>query len=176
MDGMAKLLARAGRGLLYKLPQRNEEKDNDSGTDDDSNDEEDTQEEDRPIEPLCVWPSPHQGGPLKGLPPTLVQELRPDEYGIEEHVTVLKPAPMEAYSKQDVFVPTVLAKWLRPHQREGVIFMYQCVMGLRNFKGNGCILADGTSVSHLLDEFVVISCHSCSPNLQPPLYLKNLQP
>ena len=36
----------------------------------------------------------------------------------------------------------MLAKWLRPHQREGVQFMYECVMGLREFKGAGCILAD----------------------------------
>ena len=68
--------------------------------------------------------------------------MRADEYGIEEQVTVLRPAPAEAYSKENVFVPPVLAKWLRPHQREGVQFMYECVMGLRDFAGNGCILAD----------------------------------
>jgi hypothetical protein len=53
-------------------------------------------------------------------------------------------APLQVYSKDSVFVPTILAKMLRPHQREGVLFCYQCVMGLRNFKGQGCILADGT--------------------------------
>jgi SNF2 family DNA or RNA helicase len=68
--------------------------------------------------------------------------MRADEYGVEEQVTVLRPAPVEAYSKENVFVPPVLAKWLRPHQREGVQFMYECVMGLRDFAGNGCILAD----------------------------------
>lgn len=61
---------------------------------------------------------------------------------MEETVTVVQPAPLHKYNKQDVFVPPVLAKWLRPHQREGVHFMYQCVMGLKDFKGNGCILAD----------------------------------
>lgn len=71
-----------------------------------------------------------------------VAEMRADEYGVEEQVTVLRPAPVEAYSKENVFVPPVLAKWLRPHQREGVQFMYECVMGLRDFAGNGCILAD----------------------------------
>ena len=49
---------------------------------------------------------------------------------------------MEAYSKEHVYVPPVLAKWLRPHQREGVQFMYECVMGLKDFPGAGCILAD----------------------------------
>lgn len=51
-------------------------------------------------------------------------------------------APDAAYNKENVFVPPVLAKWLRPHQREGVSFMYECVMGLRDFSGAGCILAD----------------------------------
>ena len=51
-------------------------------------------------------------------------------------------APAEAYAKESAFVPPVLAKWLRPHQREGVQFMYECVMGMRDFNGNGCILAD----------------------------------
>lgn len=73
------------------------------------------------------------------------QETRPDEYGVEERVTVLKPAPVEAYAKESVLVPTVLARKLRPHQREGVQFMYECVMGLKDFNGRGCILADGAS-------------------------------
>lgn len=67
---------------------------------------------------------------------------RPDEYGVEETVTELVPAPAEAYAKQSTFVPPVLAKWLRPHQREGVQFIYECVMGLKDFNGAGCILAD----------------------------------
>jgi len=31
---------------------------------------------------------------------------------------------------------------LRPHQVDGVRFMFECIMGLRAFKGSGCILAD----------------------------------
>jgi SNF2 family DNA or RNA helicase len=73
-----------------------------------------------------------------------VRETRCDEYGIEEEVTVLKPAPIELYNKNSIFVPAPAAKWLRPHQREGVKFMYECVMGLKDYTGNGCILADGT--------------------------------
>ena len=71
-----------------------------------------------------------------------VVEEREDECGVVENVKVLRPAPTNSYSKHDVFVPPVLAKWLRPHQREGVQFIYECVMGLKEFKGNGCILAD----------------------------------
>lgn len=35
-----------------------------------------------------------------------------------------------------------LACRLRPHQREGVQFLFECTMGLRGFDGQGCILAD----------------------------------
>lgn len=75
--------------------------------------------------------------------------MQNDEFGVEEEVTVMRPAPAEAYSKKNVYVPPVLAKWLRPHQREGVQFMYECVMGLKDFKGQGCILA-GTFCNSLV--------------------------
>jgi len=42
----------------------------------------------------------------------------------------------------DVVVDPHLSQHLRPHQREGVVFLYECVMGLRNFNGSGAILAD----------------------------------
>ena len=42
----------------------------------------------------------------------------------------------------DVVIDPLLTKHLRPHQREGVRFLYECVMGLRNFEGEGAILAD----------------------------------
>ena len=42
----------------------------------------------------------------------------------------------------DVVVDPYLSQHLRPHQREGVEFMYQCVMGMKDFEGKGAILAD----------------------------------
>ena len=69
MDGMAKLMARAGKGLNYKAPQlANQDSDN-SDDDDDGSDQEEKEDE-RPFEPLMVWKSPHNGGELKGLDPT----------------------------------------------------------------------------------------------------------
>ena len=79
-----------------------------------------------------------------------------DEFGIEESVTKLKPAPIELYSKSNVFVPPILAKWLRPHQREGVQFMYECVMGLKDYSGNGCILADDMGLGKTLQSVTLI--------------------
>ena len=66
MDGMSKLMARAGRGLSYRLPQqRVDVMDNGSG---ESDEEEEEKEEDRPFEPLMIWESPHNGGERLGLP------------------------------------------------------------------------------------------------------------
>lgn len=42
----------------------------------------------------------------------------------------------------DVVLDPFLATHLRPHQREGVRFLYECIMGMRDFDGTGCILAD----------------------------------
>jgi DNA repair and recombination RAD54-like protein len=58
----------------------------------------------------------------------------------EERLVLWEPPPDEGGSP--VAVDGMLTKWLRPHQREGVAFMFECVTGLRDFGGNGCILAD----------------------------------
>jgi hypothetical protein len=168
MNGMAKIMSRAGKGLAYKSAAASTSglKDGDGTGSSSDDDDDENKEEDRPFEPLCLWISPHQeasksiivedgeekegGGDTgtssnsntsfllnKGLPPRIATITREDEYGVEEQVQVLQPAPLQMYSKENVFVPPVLAKWLRPHQREGVQFMYECVMGLRGFKGHG---------------------------------------
>jgi DNA repair and recombination RAD54-like protein len=198
MDGMSKLLARAGRGLTFQLPSIKTSHDMEGNTDDESgSDDEKAKEAERPFEPLQLWTSPHQGGEAKGLEPrtyviyiyicrhgqtcTLyivvaviltnilytpllfflltqksVTEMRPDEFGIEEQVTVIRPAPVEAYSREHVFVPPVLAKWLRPHQREGVQFLYDCVQGLKDFKGAGALLADDMGLGKTLQSVALI--------------------
>lgn len=38
-----------------------------------------------------------------------------------------------------IVVEMFLCKWLRPHQRDGVRFMAECVTGQRDFEGNGRI-------------------------------------
>ncbi|XP_030847505.1 DNA repair and recombination protein RAD54B isoform X1 [Strongylocentrotus purpuratus] len=42
----------------------------------------------------------------------------------------------------DVVVDPHLVSKLRPHQQKGVIFLYECIMGLRQYEGCGAILAD----------------------------------
>jgi DNA repair and recombination protein RAD54B len=41
----------------------------------------------------------------------------------------------------DVVVDPLISKHLRPHQREGIVFLYECVLGMRDYNGLGCILA-----------------------------------
>ena len=80
----------------------------------------------------------------------------PDEYGITRTFTKRVPVPESSYAKKNVEVPGVLAKWLRPHQREGLQFMYECVMSLRPFDGAGCILADDMGLGKTLQSVALI--------------------
>ena len=41
----------------------------------------------------------------------------------------------------DIVVDSHLSSHLRPHQRDGVIFLYQCVMAMKPYRGSGVILA-----------------------------------
>ncbi|KAK3585162.1 hypothetical protein CHS0354_001785 [Potamilus streckersoni] len=50
----------------------------------------------------------------------------------------------------DVVVDPYLSVHLRPHQREGVLFLYECVMGFRNYIGQGAILADDMGLGKTL--------------------------
>jgi len=161
MDGMAKLMARAGRGLLFPSAGggvlANAQRANDD-TDEDEEDGVQTKKE-HPWEPLCVWKSPHDGGPLKGIPDTIAEKLIADDYGVEQLTKVSERAPLSRYSKQSVYVPPVLCKWLRPHQREGVQFMYECTMSLRDFDGYGCILADDMGLGKTLQSIALLYTH-----------------
>ena len=49
---------------------------------------------------------------------------------------------VEQQPKVPVVIDPRLAKVLRPHQVEGVKFLYRCVTGLIDEKANGCIMAD----------------------------------
>ncbi|MEQ2180134.1 DNA repair and recombination protein rad54b [Goodea atripinnis] len=42
----------------------------------------------------------------------------------------------------DVVIDPHLTTHLRPHQREGILFLYECVMGMRAIGRHGAILAD----------------------------------
>lgn len=56
----------------------------------------------------------------------------------------------------DVVVDPFLAQHLRPHQREGIKFLYECVMGLRDFNGQGAVLADEMGLGKTLQTIALL--------------------
>ncbi|KIY48038.1 hypothetical protein FISHEDRAFT_44019 [Fistulina hepatica ATCC 64428] len=79
--------------------------------------------------------------------------------------TVVMAAPttehVRRFNKRDLpVVPVVLdpflSRKLRPHQVEGVKFLYECVMGLRKHEGQGCILADEMGLGKTLQTICLV--------------------
>ena len=56
----------------------------------------------------------------------------------------------------DVVLDPFLGQHLREHQREGVKFMYECVMGMREFNGQGAILADEMGLGKTLQTIALL--------------------
>lgn len=65
----------------------------------------------------------------------LVHKSLTEILGIKRNVDKVRP-------RVPVVLDPKLAKILRPHQVEGVKFMYQCVTGMIDEQANGCIMAD----------------------------------
>ena len=71
----------------------------------------------------------------KKLDVPLVHKTLADILGLKKEVD-------EKQKKVPVVIDPRLAKVLRPHQIEGVKFLYRCTTGLIDAKANGCIMAD----------------------------------
>ena len=76
----------------------------------------------------------------------------------EPNALVMKRPKKVPKDKQivDVVLDPILSKHLRDHQREGVKFLYECVMGLREFDGEGCILADEMGLGKTLQTIALL--------------------
>ncbi|ETN86187.1 protein, SNF2 family [Necator americanus] len=89
-------------------------------------------------------------GRVLGMARSRIRVAMFDPYA-ENAVVLYAPPPLSAHEEMNmkeedklvhVVVDPVLGNVLRPHQREGVKFMYDCVTG-RNIEGyHGCIMAD----------------------------------
>ena len=53
-------------------------------------------------------------------------------------------------------VPPILCQWLRPHQREGVQFVFECVYGMKDYGGTGAILADDMGLGKTLQSITLL--------------------
>jgi DNA repair and recombination RAD54-like protein len=59
-----------------------------------------------------------------------------------EPLVLWRPSESDPEDASTIEVDGRVLQYLRPHQREGVQFMFECVTGMRDFDGRGCILAD----------------------------------
>lgn len=81
------------------------------------------------------------------------------------------PPPLVLWESEEqenlrVVVPEIVGKFLRPHQREGVQFMFECVARLRGFDGEGCILADDMGLGKTLQSITLMyTLMKCSMTL-----------
>lgn len=71
---------------------------------------------------------------------------------------VMKRPKIAPKGKQivDVVVDPLLTRSLRKHQREGVAFLYECVMGMRDYEGEGAILADEMGLGKTLQTITLL--------------------
>ena len=105
------------------------------------------------------WGSKHSASVPRFVPrPSQSSEL-PAEAAEEEPDTfeplVLWEPP--AGEEGDVIqVDRMLCKFLRPHQREGTQFLFECTTGLKDFEGHGCILADDMGLGKTLQGIALL--------------------
>jgi hypothetical protein len=106
------------------------------------------------------------GGPPAPPPPV---ELPP---GVEPLVLWEPPAGVGG---APVRVDDALTRWLRPHQREGVQFMFDCVAGLRGHEGRGalgwggwgCSRVEGDSTNNCPSLFLSTPALTLPSSIQP---------
>lgn len=113
----------------------------------------------------------HQRSPRAFVPPTSFYGQQPTKRvngplhdpAAEGAVVMKTPTKehSEKFNKKGLpIVPVVLdpiiARHLRPHQVEGVSFLYECVMGMRKHEGQGCILADEMGLGKTLQTIVLV--------------------
>ncbi|KAF8813639.1 hypothetical protein BYT27DRAFT_7334698 [Phlegmacium glaucopus] len=55
-----------------------------------------------------------------------------------------------------VILDPILSRKMRPHQKEGLMFLYESVMGLRKHEGQGCILADEMGLGKTLQTIALV--------------------
>lgn len=85
------------------------------------------------------------------LPPVQPATQAPVEEPLPEGIEPLVLwEPPAGSSGGQVVVDSMLVRFLRPHQREGVQFMFDCVTGQRVESGQGCILADDMGLGKTL--------------------------
>eukprot|EP00928_Gymnodinium_smaydae_P006100 TRINITY_DN12125_c0_g2_i4.p1 TRINITY_DN12125_c0_g2~~TRINITY_DN12125_c0_g2_i4.p1 ORF type:complete len:944 (-),score=121.45 TRINITY_DN12125_c0_g2_i4:52-2883(-) len=73
-----------------------------------------------------------------------------------QRLVLWTPPPEDVEGRTEVVVDPALTKVLREHQRLGVQFLFDCLMGVRSFNGCGCILADDMGLGKTLQSVSIL--------------------
>ncbi|KAH8062971.1 hypothetical protein JL721_8588 [Aureococcus anophagefferens] len=92
----------------------------------------------------------------RGVPFDVIQR-RFNAYREHEPLVLYEPTDDEVEAGAEVIeVPPILCQWLRPHQREGVQFVFECVYGMKDYGGEGAILADDMGLGKTLQSITLL--------------------
>lgn len=89
-------------------------------------------------------------------PPRAVAASKPAEDTDTPELVLWSPGPDEQEGRKEVVVDPALTRVLREHQRIGVQFLFDCLMGLKSFDGFGCILADDMGLGKTLQSVAAV--------------------
>jgi DNA repair and recombination protein RAD54B len=104
------------------------------------------------------------GGKLSGhfQTPSLSKPLSKSKLGPRHDPksagAIVMPRPLEPIGRKviDVVIDPLLGSKLRPHQIEGIKFLYQCIMGMKHYQGRGALLADDMGLGKTLMAITLI--------------------
>nr|CCA25191.1 DNA repair and recombination protein RAD54 putative [Albugo laibachii Nc14] len=94
---------------------------------------------------------------VEPLEPAIIQQLEEIEPEIQK--PSFEPLILwqhEEEKERRVVVPDILTKFLRPHQRDGVQFLFDCVADVENAGRFGCILADDMGLGKTLQSITLM--------------------
>lgn len=106
--------------------------------------------DDKPIVDLEKKPEGEAGTDVVKVDAPLVHKSLSEILGIKKEVKERPRVP--------VVIDPRLAKVLRPHQVEGVKFLYRATIGLIDPNANGCIMADEMGLGKTVSTFATIHC------------------
>jgi DNA repair and recombination protein RAD54B len=73
-----------------------------------------------------------------------------------EAIVLTRPKIQSGATPIDVVIDPQLSRHLRAHQKEGVKFLYKCIMGMNEYQGQGAVLADEMGLGKTLTVITLI--------------------
>ncbi|EKX73897.1 recombinational repair protein, putative [Theileria equi strain WA] len=102
---------------------------------------------------------------IRGVTKSFLRDFRASIYETKDEALenlppdnplTLYTSPPEDEVQVVIKVDSMLSRFLRDHQRQGVQFIFDCLMGLKEFNGRGCILADDMGLGKTLQSITVM--------------------